>query len=772
MRRYRTVFACFMTALLVAFIAGCGQETVTIPGVVSVTPAQGATSVANTTTVTATFNEAMSPASITAAGTFTLMGPSGAVTGVVTYSGLTATFTPSAVLPLGATYTATITTAAATPGGAELVSNYVWTFSTSAVSVLTVVGFPAQGAHVAASTAITATFSLAMNCTTLQSPATTFTLSDSSGIVPGTVTCAGNVATFVPTGGLPASNFNRTYTATVTTGATSLAEGVSLPINYVWTFTVTAPVLPAPTVTLTNPVNTATNVPLNQVVIARFSEPMAPATIDGTSNFTLTVQGSPTPVAGSVSYVETGSAYELVFQLSPNVFLQPSTTYTATISNGVTNLAGTALNGGVIPTVCATVTNGNCVWNFTTTASGVNNAQPVLVTTVPANGAIDVCMNPAISATFSEAMNKQTFTSSTFYLYLSTDPNQTPIPGTYSYDANDFIETFTPTAVLTTGDSYTATATDGATNMAGIGLLVSASGPPQNPWTFTVGASTCKPPINLGVLAPFGGAAGAGGMTNMGDETVVNGEIATTAAASSVTGFYDESSSPAPGVYPCNYTAGVGANYGLVTNGTNPPSVSIFTDAPPVSNALCLNEGDAATYLVAQNALAQALTTYNTLQSSTNPATGTTPAAPQGSNTISTDLGGETLHPGVYWSASTVDITTGDLTLDAQGDPNATFVFQVGSALTVGAAGFPRNIILAHGALAKNVYWLCASAATINGAGGGTFNGTVIADATISTGTSGITTITTIDGRLISLGLSSPSASTTLVNTVINTPAP
>src|ERR1039458_2015721 len=131
MRKYRTVFNCFLATLLVALVAGCGQETVTIPGVVSVTPAQGATGVAVTTTVTATFNMAMSPTPITT-GTFTLAGPGGAaVTGAVTYSGLVAKFTPAASLANGTTYTATITTGGATPGGAELVSDYVWTFTTA-----------------------------------------------------------------------------------------------------------------------------------------------------------------------------------------------------------------------------------------------------------------------------------------------------------------------------------------------------------------------------------------------------------------------------------------------------------------------------------------------------------------------------------------------------------------------------------------------------------------------------------------------------------------
>ena len=77
----------------------------------------------------------MNPASITAAGTFTVTGPSGAVAGATTYSGSTATFTPTGVLAYGTTYTATITNAASAPGGNELIGPYTWSFTTVAASV-------------------------------------------------------------------------------------------------------------------------------------------------------------------------------------------------------------------------------------------------------------------------------------------------------------------------------------------------------------------------------------------------------------------------------------------------------------------------------------------------------------------------------------------------------------------------------------------------------------------------------------------------------------
>lgn len=74
---------------------------------------------------------------------------------------------------------------------------------------------------------------------------------------------------------------------------------------------------------------------------------------------------------------------------------------------------------------------------------------------------------------------------------------------------------------------------------------------------------------------------------------------------------------------------------------------------------------------------------------------------------IVADLGGTTITPGVYCSASSVGLT-GVLTLDAQGDPDADFVIQVGSGLTT--AG---SVNLINGADARNVWWQIGSSATL-----------------------------------------------------------
>jgi Ca2+-binding RTX toxin-like protein len=106
---------------------------------------------------------------------------------------------------------------------------------------------------------------------------------------------------------------------------------------------------------------------------------------------------------------------------------------------------------------------------------------------------------------------------------------------------------------------------------------------------------------------------------------------------------------------------------------------------------------------------------------------------------VSGNLGGRTLAPGLYRSTSSLAISSGDLTLDAQGDANAVWVFQMASTLvtTVG-----RKVILSGGARARNVYWQVGSSATIGGSS--VFQGTIMAVQSIT-----MNTLATLHGRAL-----------------------
>jgi hypothetical protein len=262
---------------------------------------------------------------------------------------------------------------------------------------------------------------------------------------------------------------------------------------------------------------------------------------------------------------------------------------------------------------------------------------------------------------------------------------------------------------------------------------------------------------NLGAAAGFGGlGGGAAGMTNAGTLTVITGaqgqpvSIGTTGASTLVTGFHSNSVPYAP-PNGCIYTEVLGANIGAVSGPIN--------TAPPAPNPpSCVVEGTATTFAAAQAAQLAAQQAFNDLS----------PASRPGATDPGQNLGGLTLAPGIYaHSAGSFLITGSDLTLDAGGNANAVWVFQMASTLTVGAAGAPRSVILAGGAQPKNVFWQVGSAATVNASGGGTMVGTIISSAAISFGTNNATPLNTLNGRALALN-----ASVTLNNTVINVPAP
>jgi hypothetical protein len=715
-------------AFLLFALAGCGREQApspALPAVVAASPANAATGVALNTAVTAGFSSVMAPATINTT-TVTLTGPGGAaVAGTVTYSGTTATFTPTNLLAANTVYVATVTTGAQDPSGAALAANFAWSFTTGTIPTVVSTNPLNAAVNVPINQKITAAFSEAMNATTVTA-AGTFTVSVAGAggaAVAGTVTyvAATNTATFTPTANLAPST---QYTATISTAAQN-AAGDPLLSNFVWNFTAgkTANTTP-PMVTVTLPNSGATGVPTNQKITAAFSKVMDPATITAAGTFTVAVAGvGGAAVPGTVSYA--GS----IATFTPSANLAPSAQFTATITNAAKDLTGNALGAGAVPNP----------WSFMTGA-GPNTTAPTITLVSPTNTEMNVVLNTAINATFSEAMDPVTITAPGTFTLAVAGAGGAAVSGNVTYDSVSHIATFTPAANLTATTQYTATITNVAKDLSGNAL---AAGTTANPWSFTTGASVGAAAPNLATASPFGAFGGGAGITNQGINTVINGDIGTTGASTVVTGFHDAGTG-------CTYTE-TGSNIGLV-NG------NIFT-APPPPTVGCPTEGTTTTAGIATQAALDALAAFNNLSPASRPG-GIDPGAGQ--------LGGLVLAPGIYKAASGSFLITGsDLTLDGKGDANAIWVFQTASTLTVGAPGAPRNVILVGGAQAKNVFWQIGSAATINAAGGGTMVGTIIAAAGLTFSTVGNAAITTLDGRALGLN-----ASVTVVNTVVNVPAP
>lgn len=352
---------------------------------------------------------------------------------------------------------------------------------------------------------------------------------------------------------------------------------------------------------------------------------------------------------------------------------------------------------------------------------------PVVVSTIPADGASGVSLNQVITATFNEAMNPATITQSSFIITTAAGA----VSGAVTYSGT--IATFTPTNPLAPNTLYTGRITTLAKDLTGNALQA------DYVWTFTTfnPVNTNLPPVDTTSGLGFGVFGGNAGITNQGLNTKVYGSIGTTAASTLVTGFTDGTNGDVYTVTPLNN--------GLVTNG-------IYTDAPAPGNA------DKAK--IALDGLNAARTLYEKIS----------PASMPNGNAVAGELGGLTLAPGIYTAASSFAITNGDLTLNANGDANAKWYFQAPSSLTVGD-NLASSVILTGGALAKNVYWYVGSTAVINYAGGGVMVGNIIANSgvTLSSPANSTTPVgaeTVLNGRAISLV-----SSVTMVNTIINVPA-
>ena len=429
-----------------------------LPTVVSSNPSDSSVDVPFTEPVTAVFGGLMDPATIST-GTFTLTNNGISVPGTVSYdaAALTATFTPSTQLATGSTYIATITSG---PGGVKdlagnpLIPDKVWSFTTGAADLTppTVTAqLPPDGAgNIAISVSATAVFGEAIDPVTLS--VDNFRLADASGPLTGSVSynAATRTATFTPNA--PLAN-NSLYTATISIGVRDRA-GNPLTQDKVWSFTTIPQETILPVITATAPTSGAGNVSTFSPVTAAFSENMDPATIN---NLTFTLTG----ITGTVSY--DGATRTASF--TPDAPLSNNTTYTATISTAVKDLAGNRL-----PLAR--------VWSFTT--GPPDFVPPTVISTQPTAAATNVPLVTTISAVFSEPMGLASIGQASFTLtgrtYASTAPFT--VSGTISNNTFIPIAQFIPAAPLIIGTAYTATITTAVTDQAGNHLAVDKT------WTF------------------------------------------------------------------------------------------------------------------------------------------------------------------------------------------------------------------------------------------------------------------------------------------------
>ena len=584
-------------------------------------------------------------------------------------------------------------------------------------------------------TLVTAKFNKKIDPKTINTSSFTVT---STVAIAGTVTYsdADSTATFTA-----ASKFidNTTFTARVTTAVKDLM-GNALQQDYVWTFSTGTTILPV--IIATSPINLTTNIASNKVVTATFNVPMEGSTL--TSAFTL--MNGTTAVLGSVSTVGA------VVSFSPTVALSLNTLYTAKITIAAKNLDGSAMAK-------------DSTWTFTTA-----DLVPKVISTDPTKGLTLVPLNKTISVGFSTAMNATTITTSTFTLKNGV----VNVIGVVGYSGTT--ATFNPNNDLLSNTVYTATIKAGAKNTNGTPLAK------DSVWTFTTAAilspmvistdptdQDASVTLNQNVIAIFSEAMDNTTITTS-TFTIMEGlnPVLGVVSYAGVTATFNPNSDFAEGK---TYTAKI-TNAVKNAGGTNMANDYVWTFTIPAAGTagpLAINLGCAEPFAVLAGS-----TITSTGPSIINGDIALSPGTaligfPPGTingvqhidaigaeaklcltsayidgqgrslNAISLpgQLGGLTLAPGLYSNSSSTGISgTGAnaiLTLDAQGNSNAVWIFQISSTLTTDSG---TSIVLAGGAQAKNIFWIVGSSATLGTTS--IFYGNILADQAITLKTNSV----------------------------------
>ena len=426
---------------------------------------------------------------------------------------------------------------------------------------------------------------------------------------------------------------------------------------------------------------------------------------------------------------------------------------------------GATLDGRALARIGAVTLLANPVTKPGAVVPSPTNTPPTVIATSPANGDTGVPIGASITATFSKTMALSTINTGTFSLNGTN-----VIAGSVTYAGVTAI--FKPSNNLSPNSLYTATITTAATDLAGDPLASNYV------WSFRTGAGT-QPPTQPMVTSttPLNAATGVAinsAITGVFNEAMDPNTISTTTftlrqgttgiagrvtyagttatfsplnnlapnkpfTATITTGAKDLAGSALASNYVWIFTTGTqtsgqppvctaAASYtvlaGTVVASTGATTITgdvgvspgtALTGFPPGIVSGAMHAGDA----VAAQAMADLTTAYNDAAGRSGVAI-----------VVAGNLGGQTLTPGLYRSTSSLEISSGDLTLDAKGATNAVFMFQMASTLTT-AVG--RQVVLIGGAQASNVFWQVGTSAILGA--GSVFQGTVMADQFITLGT-------------------------------------
>jgi hypothetical protein len=338
---------------------------------------------------------------------------------------------------------------------------------------------PPNGAtDVLVDTVVTATFSEAMDESTITT--SSFTIAGVSGSV--SYNSGSYTATFTPAADLA---YDTTYTASLSTAITD-AAGNPLASTYSWSFTTGS--LPPGTslVSIDAPAEVMTDedftANVNISSVTDFDACQYDVTFDP---LVLRLDDVTSGLIGSTTvpvdiYNELSAGTFRVIQNVPGLTGATGSGYLAVLHFHVIGAEGSGsdidLSNGVLSDITASQIP--AVWSGDSVTVGGDTTPPTVVSRTPASGATGVAVDTVVTATFSEAMNASTITTSSFTLRRGA----TPVSGSVSYNSGSYTATFDPAADLAYDTTYTASLSTAITDAAGNPLASTYS------WSFTTGS--------------------------------------------------------------------------------------------------------------------------------------------------------------------------------------------------------------------------------------------------------------------------------------------
>ncbi|TGM07126.1 hypothetical protein EHQ76_05235 [Leptospira barantonii] len=449
--------------------------------IAQITPGSGVSNIPLNTSVQVTFSSDFDSSTLNSS-SFFLEKNGIRIQANLNSNGSSAVLTPSSNLSASSTYRVTVKQEIQSVSGISLKEDLSWEFTTAGIvdaiaPALSLRTPPIGASAVSNSTSIQLAFTEAVDCTTVDS--STFVLKNENTQVdePSSVNCLGLNATLTPDNVLLP---NTMYRVNVSASITDLASN-SLPAQ-TWTFmTGAGPDSTPPVVSFSSPNPFANDVSVNTAISVAFSEEIHCGSISG--NFTL---DDNVLIPGDVN-VTVSNCSGTTASITPTSPLSFNTTYTASVTSGVTDLNSNPLT-----------INSNATWTFTT-GNALDSTPPTVTSAVPTDNSNGIGTNVSPMAVFSEVMACGTVNATSFKVRRQSAPLGFYLTGSVNCFGTSAVWTPDPMSPFIYNTTYTveinAGATDGSNNP-----VVPTS------WNFTTGPGPDVTSPNFSFSTPANGS--------------------------------------------------------------------------------------------------------------------------------------------------------------------------------------------------------------------------------------------------------------------------